>query len=213
MDSRGRVRSARCRRVIHRQIIVVLLSCVLLVLGGQARANQGVAVDLGLISVRQSLSPGGRYRLPTLGVTNPATDPSHYRLGVGYIDGQSQRPPPEGWFVFEPAEFTLRSHQTQPVSITLIVPVHAEPGTYAALLRAAIVPPGGGVTVGAAAAARLTFRVAESSTLRSWFRLFRRYLSEHAPASYALPSTLAFAFGLWMLRRRFSFSIRIGRRS
>src|SRR5438874_13672672 len=90
-----------------------------LVLATPAHADTGVAVDSGAIVVRQSLAPGGHYKLPTLGVSNPGTDPSSYRLGIGYLDRQAEQTPPEAWFVFEPHTFGLRPHETRAISITL----------------------------------------------------------------------------------------------
>lgn len=200
------------RRAGRLSAMAVVVAAAMFPVIPAARANQGVAVDLGAIVVRQALAPGGHYKLPTLGVTNPGTDPSSYRLGIGYLDRQSERMPPEAWFVFEPRAFDLRPHETRAVSIELNIPVHARPGTYAGLLRAALWRQTGGVAAGAAAAARLTFRVKPSSDWRARLRSVGGYLSEHEPTSYLLPSVAVLVALGWILRRRFRLSISVGRR-
>ena len=203
----GLFRSARL------PIRALLVALVLLVgPAALARADVGVAMDTGKVEVSQRLSKGGTYQLPTIGVRNPGSEPSTYQMGVGHIQGQPDRPPPEGWFTFSPAEFTLEPGAMQPVRITLEIPTNARPDDYAGLLRAQLAASGEGAQVGAAAASQLTFTVKPSTVLEAWLLRGPTAMDAGAPWSYLLPSLTGLALVASWLRRRFRVGLRIERR-
>lgn len=190
-----------------------LLVLLMVALAGPApaKASKGVRIDIGRIAVEQRLSPGGSYRLPVIGVSNPGTERTTYRMGAGYVDGQKGRRPAESWFRFSPRQFTLAPGGTEAVKVGLDIPTGADPGDYAALVEATIVSQSAGAQVGAAAAARLTFTVEPSSWLEAqWLRL-KTWFSDQAPWSWLVPALLMGVLLAWWVSRR--FSVRIARRT
>ena len=81
-----------------------LLAAVLAAASGPtaASADKGVALDIGKIEIAQTLTPGGVYNLPPVGVRNPGTEETRYIMGVTFIDGDAGRVIPEEWVTFEP---------------------------------------------------------------------------------------------------------------
>jgi hypothetical protein len=194
-------------RVVHR---LGLVASALLLLGSAAltaRADQGVAVDLGRIAVDEELSKGGTYQLPVMGVSNPGTETTGYRMGVSYFEGQAEEEPPEDWFTFSPAEFELGPGKTQPVTVSLRIPPGARPADYLALLHSSIAPSGEGAQIGAAAGARLTFTVKPSTLLEAWTLRTRGEFDDLKPWSYLVPAALAVLAAATWTRRRFSFNV------
>lgn len=174
-------------------------------------ADRGVAVDVGRIDVQQKLSRGGDYRLPNIGVRNPGTETTTYRMGVSHVEGQSGRKAPEAWFSFDPEQLTLAPGEAAPVSVKLEIPAGAPPDDYEALLKAEIAPEGEGTTVGAAAAARLKFTVKPSNILQAWQLEAEDWFKDHQPWTVLLPLLAIAILLMWWLRRRFTFSV--GRRT
>jgi hypothetical protein len=179
---------------------------------GAVHADVGVAIDIGKITVDQRLAKGGSYQLPVIGVRNPGSEPSTYRMGVTYIEGQPERRPSANWFSFSPSQFSLEPGATQPVRIGLDIPPNAAPDDYAALIQAEIAPEGVGAQVGAAAASQVSFTVEPSTILEAWLLRVRRELEEMAPWSYLLPPLVAVTASAWWLRRRFRLDVRVERR-
>ncbi len=169
-------------------------------------ASHAVSIDVGAIDVSDALLPGGEYRLPQFGVRNPGTEPTTYRVVVSYIDGQDSQRPDEAWFTFSPAELTLEPGEAQAVNAHISLPADAEAGRYAALIGPQIVADGVGAQVGAAAAARLTFTIAPSSSLDAFLRWLSRILGEQ-PWLMAIPVVIVLIVGWWFLRRRISITV------
>jgi hypothetical protein len=160
--------------------------------------------------VEQKLSRGGDYRLPDIGVRNPGTETTTYRMGVSHVQGQQGREAPAGWFSFDPPLLTLAPGEASPVTVKLDIPAGAHPDDYEALLQAEIAPQGEGTTVGAAAAARLTFTVKPSNFLQAWQLEAETWFKDNQPWTILVPLVALLALILWWLRRRFTFTV--GRR-
>jgi hypothetical protein len=171
-----------------------------------AAASTGVSIDVGSIAVSQVLVPGEEYTLPTFGVRNPGTEATTYRVVVTYVDGQAGVAPAEAWFTFDPGDLTIGPGESRPVRTRLVIPPDAEPGEYAALIGPQIVSQGGGAQVGAAAAAKLTFRVGESGGLDAWLRAIGRFLAQN-PWVLALGGLLLLYVAVRSLRKRFTLSV------
>ena len=186
--------------------LIALAGAVLLSAAPAAAASTGVSIDVGSIAVSPVLVPGEEYTLPTFGVRNPGTEPTTYRVVVTTVDGQVGVAPAEAWFTFEPAELTIAPGESHPVRTRLVLPPDAEPGDYAALIGPQIVNVGGGAQVGAAAAAKLTFRVGESSELDAWLRAIGRFLAQN-PWILALGGLLLLYAAVRFLRKRFTLSV------
>jgi hypothetical protein len=186
---------------------LLVLLMIALAGGGPAEASKGVRIDVGRIAVEQRLAPGGSYRLPVIGVSNPGTQATTYRMGASYVAGQKGRRPAETWFRFSPGQFTLAPGRTQAVKTRLDIPTGAEPGDYAALVEATIVSDAKGAQVGAAAAARLTFTVEPSNWLEAWWLKLKTWFSDQTPWSWLVPALVLGALLAWWVGRRFSFQI------
>jgi uncharacterized membrane protein len=138
---------------------------------GTASAQVGVGVNVGKIRVDESVSPGGSYTLPTIGVVNTGHDPSEYGLRITYQFEQEALEPPKKWFSFKPELFQLEPGKTQNVEIRLDLPLTARPGDYFALIEAYPVSSGGGggVSIGISAATKLDFTVKPSNVFSAAF--------------------------------------------
>lgn len=190
-----------------RLVNVLTIAAAVLLLPGAAAADRGVALDLGKLEIAQTLTPGGGYRLPPVGVRNPGDEVTSYRIVVSHVQGQEGRPIPADWFSFEPTELTLKPGITKKVQAHLSLPTGADPGDYEGLLAAQIVAEGEGAQVGAAAAARVTFSVEAATLLGAWWYRIRTFLSGHEPWTWLIPAILATALLGQQLRRRFSLQI------
>ena len=185
-------------------IIVALAFCLS---AGSASADRGVALDLGRLDVEQTLTPGGGYSLPPIGVRNPGDEVTSYKIVVSHVQGQNGKPVPAGWFRFEPSDVTLKPGKTKKVQARLSLPSGADPGDYEALVAAQIATRGKGAQVGAAAAAKVTFSVESSTWLGAqWYR-FTTFFSGHEPWTWLIPALLAMTLLAAQLRTRFAFRV------
>jgi hypothetical protein len=133
-----------------------------------ARADAGVSLDRGGLFIVEQLEGGGRYTLPVVTVRNPGDEPSAYRMTVLFLEETDARRPDPAWFTFEPATFELGPGERQPVSIVVELPGDVRPDDYEALVQAEMVSGTSGTSVGAAAAAPVTFTVTPESTWQEW---------------------------------------------
>lgn len=191
----------RCVAVISVALGSVLWS------SGAASADRGVALDLGKLEIAQTLTPGGGYRLPPVGVRNPGDEVTTYRMTVSSVQGQAGTPVPEDWFDFEPNEVTLEPGQTKKVDTRLSLPTGADPGNYEGLLAAQIVTEGKGAQVGAAAAAKVTFEVESATLLGAYWYKLSTWFEGNAPWTWIVPAALASLLLAWQLRRNFAFRV------
>jgi hypothetical protein len=179
----------------------------LLLSGGSASADRGVALDLGRLDIGQTLMPGGGYRLPPVGVRNPGDEVTSYRIVVSRAEGQKGKPIPEDWFSFQPRELTVRPGRSENVQPRLNLPTGADPGDYEGLLAAQIVTKGKGAQVGAAAAAKVTFSVESTTLLGAWWYRLRAFAADHQPWTWLIPALLATAFLARQVLRSFAFRV------
>lgn len=189
-----------------RGLLTTVLAGAALLGAVPAAATTGVSIDVSRIDVTEELAPGGQYDLPRFGVRNPGTEPTSYMIVVSYVDGQEAHQPPAEWFTFSPATLTLEGGQSRPVTTSLEVPPDAQAGTYEALIGPQIATAGSGTQIGAAAAARLEFTVADCDGLACWLRWLLRWIGEHRYV-LLIPLAVAALVGLRSVRRRFTFSI------
>lgn len=173
------------------------------------RADVGVAVDVGAIEVDQPLTPGGTYRLPSIGVRNPGSVAGTYGMRVGGLTELGTAADPR-WFRFSPAEFELESGHKDHVEVTLQLPPDAPPGDYGALLSAEVAVPGAAAGVGAGAASQLTFRIAPASPLQGMLTWLHGRWADWAP--WPLVVLLAIAVGVSAHLLASRFQVRVERR-
>lgn len=191
----------RTRAILVTTLLGIALGSVVPVM-----ATTGVSIDVSRINVTEELAPGDAYQLPTFGARNPGTDPTSYTIAVSYIDDQEAHQPPVEWFTFSPESFTLEAGQSRAVSTSLEVPPDAQAGQYSALIGPQIAAEGSGAQVGAGAAARLSFTVAECQGLECWLRWIARWIGEHLYVLLIPLALLAFV-AVRILRRKFAFSV------
>ena len=184
-----------------------IASLAVLLVPGAAAADRGVALDLGRLEIAQTLTPGGGYRLPPIGVRNPGDEVTSYRIIVSHVAGQKSKPIPEDWLRFQPSELTLKPGRTEKVQARLSLPTGADPGAYEGLLAAEIITEEKGAQVGAAAAAKVTFNVESATLLGAWSYRIRTFLSENTPWTWLVPSLLLAAALGRQFRRRFSLRL------
>src|SRR4029079_2433405 len=110
------------------RLLLVPVAVAALALVPAAAASTGVAIDLGRVTVRQSLTPGGSYELPTIGVRNPGTETTTYVLRASPVELEGHAAPPSGWFSFAPARLTLEPGATRAVRVRIALPTGADPG-------------------------------------------------------------------------------------
>ena len=99
--------------------LIMALSLTALLAPGTALAQAGVGVNVGKIQVDETISPGGSYTLPSIGVINTGHDSSEYGLRITYRSEQEELKPPEDWFSFNPDRFRLEANKAQNVDINL----------------------------------------------------------------------------------------------
>ena len=193
--------------------LALAVAAALLATAPGAHADVGVGVNLGKIDIDDKLSPGGRYNLPTLGVINTGDEPGDYEVVISYFADQEEERPPKDWFEFEPQRFFLEAGESQQVNIRIVLPRGADPDDYFALIEAHPIATGeGGVSIGVAAATKLTFTVKPSSQFAAWRLQVRNFFEDGAPWSYIIPSSLLALFVLYLLRRYFRLQLRFERR-
>jgi hypothetical protein len=187
--------------------LAVISVLALLSSAAVASADRGVALDLGKLEIAETLTPGGGYRLPAIGVRNPGDEATTYRMTVSSVRDQAGVPVPESWVDFDPSEVTLAPGQTEKVQARLSLPTGADPGDYEGLLAAQIVSEGKGAQVGAAAAAKLTFEVESATLLGAWWHKLSSWFEDNTPWTWVVPAALASLIAASQFRRRFSFRL------
>lgn len=178
-----------------------------LLLTEPARAERGVALDLGRVGITDRLAPGGRYRLPAFGVRNPGDETARYRMAVSAMTDQERKKPPSEWFRFEPSAFSLGPGGARAVTAHINLPAGADPGDYEALVGPQLVSKGRGAQIGAGAAARVSFTVEPATMLEAYWLELQRFLVANAPLTWLLPSGLALLATGWLFRRRFTLTV------
>jgi len=199
--------AGKARNAIRRVLLTIAAVMAVLAVSDNASADRGVALDLGKLEIAETLTPGGGYRLPPVGVRNAGDEVTTYRMVVSSVQGQAGTPVPEDWFDFEPREVTLEPGETEKVQARLSLPTGADPGDYEGLLAAQIVTEGEGAQVGAAAAAKVTFEVESATLLGAYWHKLSTWFEDNAPWTWVVPVALASLLLAWQFRRRFAFRL------
>ena len=180
--------------------------------GTAARADRGVSVDIGNISVDERLAPGGRYRLPTLTVRNVGDEEGDYEMMVVHFKSEGAMDAPAGWFDINPSHFHLAANEEQHVQLRIDLPPGADPGQYGALIEAHAETNARGIQVTAAAASRVSFEVKSSSTWAAWLLQLRRSFADHYPWSYLALGVISVVLVAALARRFVRLRIGLERR-
>jgi hypothetical protein len=173
----------------------------------------GVGVNLGKIDITEKVVPGGVYKLPGIGVVNTGETAMDYQVvAVGMYKPADKQPDPS-WFEFVPKTFTLQPGAVQQVYGRMTVPIGAEPGNYFEFLQAHPVVKASGISLGVAAATKLSFVVSPSNWFAAlWYRV--RDLTElYSPWSYIAYGVVVFLAIAIPVQRRYRFSFGVARRA
>ena len=177
-----------------------------------AHADVGVGVSLGNMKVEDALTPGGHYRLPTLSVLNTGSDPAQFEVVVSFAADQRERRPPEEWFAFAPQRFPLEPSTSQAVAISLDLPANAGPGDYFAFLEAHPIAERQGVSIGVAAATKLSFSIRPANVLQAWLFRLSQLIDESQPWSSVFAVTVLAVLAVRLIARYLRVGLRIERR-
>ncbi len=193
-------------------LALITASVALLPMSAIGQEGVGVGVNVGSIEVDEPLLSGDSYLLPPVGVVNTGHVTADYTLHVTYRETQPELRPSEDWFAFDPDRFPLEPDQVQSVQVRVSVPGSAEPGDYFAFLEASPIIEGDGVTVGVAAAVKLSFTVepgggGDNAVVAAWNRF-----DDNSPVSYSIAGAIAALLLLYLLWRRFPIRIKFERR-
>lgn len=196
-----------------RCVLAVVLSLLASLSTGAALAQTGVGVNVGSISIDETLAPGGTYILPRIGVINTGQMASDYSLRVTHRADQPELRPPGEWFSFSPHVFYLEPRQTQTVSIRLNVPTMARPGDYFALVEAfPVMAEEPGVVIGVAAGTKLSFTVRPSNLFMASALWVYHRVDDAAPYSYLVAGLAGLALLVYGANRFLRLQIRLERR-
>ncbi len=186
----------------------LILTIILLVLSTSLiTAKIGVGVGLGQVQLDETLSPGGVYNLPTLPVLNTGDQDGEYEVEVTFLSDQQEFRPEATWFSFTPQSFPLSAGGSQPVEVTLTLPVDTRPGDYFAFLEAHPVQKAEGTTIGVAAATKLNFTVKPSGVLGAAIERIRSLIETNAPSSYYALGIIGGIILIVVVQRYFEFNI------
>ena len=193
-------------------LLTVLALVAALSSASPSYAQTGVGVDIGKISVDEPLTPGGIYRLPSVGVINTGQEAGDYEVEVSYLHQQKELRPAQEWFTFEPKTFYLEPGQSQPVSISLSIPVNAKPGDYFASIEAHPIVKKTGVSSGVAAATKLYFTVKPASIFAAVVARVSTFFEPTAPTSYIVLGVAGLIGVIFLFRRFFHIRFRVERK-
>lgn len=196
-------------RIVRLGLITALVSLIVLCSPSPAYAQIGVGVNLGKISVDKPLSPGGTYHLPSVSVINTGEEASDYEVEVTYHYEQKELRPPADWVKFDPKTFHLEPGESQPVAITLSIPVRAEPGDYFAYIEAHPIVKEEGVAIGVAAATKLYFTVKPSNIFTAIWHRIKSFFETNAPISYIIPGVVGLILVFFLSRRFVRVRVRV----
>lgn len=172
-------------------------------------AKLGVGVATGKIVVEQILHPGEIYNLPPLNVLNTGDETAVYGVGIAYHESQWEARPAADWFKFKPSSFELKPGESQTVTISLQLPVKAQPGKYFAYVEGFPQKKAetGGTSIGIAAATKLYFEIAPSNLLTGLYYRLITFWKDNLPWSNIIGGTLAGLLILSYLKRHFHIEI------
>lgn len=171
-------------------------------------AKVGVGMGAGEVRLTEGVKPGGIYALPSLRVFNTGDEITTYGFGVAYHQENPQLRPRKEWFTFNPETFTLEAGKSQEVSITMTVPVKAEPGDYFAFLESGPVASNKpGTSVGVAVATKLFFTVVPANIFQAVIYRVSSFFNTNSPWSWIGLGVVLFIIAVLLFRKFFSFNI------
>ena len=175
----------------------------LILLATYSRANIGVGVNLGKITVDEPLKSGMSFDLPPFTVINTGEEPSNYRVSLSFQKDQPELRPEKNWVKFSPESFFLEPGKAQIVEMRISLPVVTEPGNYFAYLEARPESTQDikGTSIGVAAATKLYFTVTPASIFIGIYFKILSFYKNLLPWSNIFLALVAFAIVISILRK------------
>ena len=175
-------------------------------------ADGGVGIMPSKIEVDELLSPGSYKVLPTLQVFNTGDQSARYVVQVTSLQEQTEVRAGSDYFAFYPGVFTLDPGGNQIITLSLNIPVDAEPGDYLGLIEAHPQDTGKMVDISIAAASRIYFTVKPANFMQAAWVGVNSFFERHAPLSYIVPLVLLVVCLFVLLRRNLKIELKIARR-
>jgi hypothetical protein len=176
-------------------------------------ADIGVGIMPGKITVNESLMPGGQYQLTSIQVVNTGTETAQYKMDVAQMGKQDELQPSNEFFSFNPESFKLEAEANQVISVSLNIPLGAEPGDYLAYVEAHPVSQNtGGTSIGVAAATKVYFTVKPASTWAGIMNMIGSFFKRNAPISYIVPGVIVVGILIFLVSRRLKLELRVSRK-
>jgi hypothetical protein len=141
-----------------------------------AEASIGVGVQANPVRLAGTAHPGGSYDLPSLFVVNTGSQPESLTVQVKRLAGDTGQAFPASWVQVGTVNGDLRPRQQALVSVRLLPPAGAKPGSYRGDLVVTGMPSSsgpatGGVRFGAGATTPLEFTIAPGPAGGGWLGL------------------------------------------
>jgi hypothetical protein len=193
-------------------LIASALVAVLLTPAMAFAAHVGVGVNLGKIDITDKVVPGGIYKLPSVGVVNTGDTVTNYKVTVVGMFQPNQKQPDPAWFQFTPATFSLKPGETQQVGGQMTIPLKAQPGSYFGFIQAQPVVKTSGVSLGVAAATKLTFMLSPSNWFAAMLFRLQELAAIYSPWSYIVIALIVLLAIAIPVQRRYKFSLGVQRR-
>jgi hypothetical protein len=193
-------------------LAIVLVGMFFLCLpAADIQAQSGVGIMPGTIRVDEPLLPGGRYDLPSLQVLNTGNESSDYEVELAVMAEQEELQPPAEFIILSPTSFYLEPGANQLVSLSLNIPVRANPGDYLAYIEAHPVGTGAGgaMQIGVAVATKLYFTVKPANIFVAITNSIANFFTRTAPGGLGV---IVVGLAVFFLRRRIRIDIRIARK-
>jgi P pilus assembly chaperone PapD len=189
--------------------LIVLFGAALL-FAKTALARVGVGMGAGEIRLTEPVKPGGIYPLPKLRIFNTGDEKTTYGMDVSYHAERPELRPRKEWFTFSPATFTLEAGKSQEISITMTVPVKAEPGAYFIFLESGpVVSNKPGTSIGIAVATKLFFTVVPANIFQAILFRTSSFFKTYAPWSWVGLAVAILLILFVFLKKFFSFNIAV----
>jgi hypothetical protein len=139
-----------------------------------AQASVGVGIQAGPVRLSGVAHPGQSVALPPVSVVNAGTRHEWIHVGVQRDPRGGGRTVPPSWVQPGVPSVRLAPRHAVRISLELVVPAGAKPGSYVSdiVATASGQPSGEGANLGAAAATLLEFRVAPDPAPGFWWSVF-----------------------------------------
>lgn len=197
-------------RIQNSLFILAAISLFFLFSDSIAMAKVGVGMGAGEIRVDEPVKLGGIYELPSVRIFNTGDEVTTYGMGIAFHQDHHELRPAKEWFSFSPSTFTINPGESQEVSVTMIVPLKAEPGDYFAFVESGPVPTNAlGTSVGVAVATKLYFTLVPANIFQAISFRTSSFFETYSPWSWGGLGFIAFIALLVIFRKFFSFNIAV----